>query len=51
MNNKAFKWWQSQSIDNQIWILLKYGFENRNPANLNSSEIENLYITEHKKTN
>ena len=47
MNDKSRDWWNMQSLDNQIWLLMKHGFENFNPKNVKLEQISKLYKLEH----
>ena len=39
-------WWGMLSEDDQIWIMMRYGFETFKPKNLTSEQIEKLYTLE-----
>lgn len=40
-------WWNSLSTDDQMWIMMKYGFDNFNPSRVTQEEIVKLYKLEH----
>lgn len=40
-------WWNMLSEDDQIWIMMKHGFESFNPKKVTSEQIEKLYKLEH----
>ena len=40
-------WWNNLSEDEQIWIMMKHGFESFNPKKVNQNQIKNLYELEH----
>lgn len=44
---KYNSWWKNLSEEDQIWIMMKYGFDNPfNPKRISSEEIEKLYFLE-----
>ena len=40
-------WWRVLSEDDQMWIMMKCGFEKFNPKNVTSEQIQKLYTIEH----
>ena len=43
-------WWYNLSTDDQVWMMMKYGFENFNAGRVTSNEIIKLYNLEHETT-
>lgn len=48
MNDResALKWWRGIDYEDQIWLLMKCGYEKRYPESVTGREVESIWMAE-----